>query len=456
MKKTKRLVSILCAMVMVLAFAAPVGAAVESSVPATEEAAVELQFSDALEAYISKMDLVYISADTHSISTFSESHLDGFMSSRKAHIQSWADEMELTIIDQETSVTVEEVLSNTDTQAKVKAYVWTTLSYVNDGEEENTYTMGFGTDHIFTIDKTADGGQTVSADSFIDNATFYEGGYEEDLQLLMTEEGLDCMECGSMECLSANTEDADGAQAVSSSYNAADAISYSETWCGQTVSGKSGSQDPTKYNPIYYYYKNADCANFVSQCLDAGGMTQGGNWKVISYNTSGTPEADTNYTKTKVAWRSTSSMSGYFEGLGYNIIKVTDPKTQIVAGNPFYYNYDKEVDGKTELRYHIMLAVGVNSTGKIIYNAHNDDAYNCLFDLTKHSNRTYTIELLHNPPKGYTSTDLYGHNAPCNACGEVVFVSSHTWRYSTPYYICTVCGYRATSIPGVLRTTETE
>jgi len=48
------------------------------------------------------------------------------------------------------------------------------------------------------------------------------------------------------------------------SYNAAAAVNYARKYC-------------SNYNPAYYNYANdgGDCANFVSQCLKAGGMNLG-------------------------------------------------------------------------------------------------------------------------------------------------------------------------------------
>ena len=85
-------------------------------------------------------------------------------------------------------------------------------------------------------------------------------------------------------------------------YSASAAISYSNKWCGNSNAGTSVSMNPSRYNPSYYYYLGADCCNFVSQCLKAGGMSMSGTW-TATLNTSGTPTADSSYSKSGEAWR---------------------------------------------------------------------------------------------------------------------------------------------------------
>ena len=56
-------------------------------------------------------------------------------------------------------------------------------------------------------------------------------------------------------------------------YRRKDAVKYAKKWT-------AGSNNPYLiiFNPKYHYYPNGDCANFVSQCLHAGGIVMTLRW----------------------------------------------------------------------------------------------------------------------------------------------------------------------------------
>ncbi len=55
-------------------------------------------------------------------------------------------------------------------------------------------------------------------------------------------------------------------------YNRNNAVSYARKWTGYT------NKNIRIWNPKYKYYWNGDCANFVSQCLHAGGINMTSSW----------------------------------------------------------------------------------------------------------------------------------------------------------------------------------
>ena len=57
---------------------------------------------------------------------------------------------------------------------------------------------------------------------------------------------------------------------IAQTYNAVNAAIYADTW---TCDIAYPSCDPTMHNPAYNYYSGNDCANYVSQCLIAGGLS---------------------------------------------------------------------------------------------------------------------------------------------------------------------------------------
>ena len=81
---------------------------------------------------------------------------------------------------------------------------------------------------------------------------------------------------------------------IVSAYNASNAVSYADTYW-------------SNYNPNYSNYNSigGDCANFVSQCLVAGGMQMTDGWYWYSYS------------NRSASWSACASMYNYFKNSGY-------------------------------------------------------------------------------------------------------------------------------------------
>ena len=94
--------------------------------------------------------------------------------------------------------------------------------------------------------------------------------------------------------------------AYSLNYNAANALAYAKKWWNS-------------YNPKYYNYNKSggDCANFVSQCLIAGGQSLSG----CSTDKKGCVPGVSNLKKclTKKKWKSSKSVPKGFKA-GYPVI----------------------------------------------------------------------------------------------------------------------------------------
>src|SRR5690242_14312158 len=61
----------------------------------------------------------------------------------------------------------------------------------------------------------------------------------------------------------------------SQTYNPTAAAAYADQWAMKCPSTTADDCDPMFHNPAYdypYYYPGHDCADFVSQCLIAGGL----------------------------------------------------------------------------------------------------------------------------------------------------------------------------------------
>lgn len=138
------------------------------------------------------------------------------------------------------------------------------------------------------------------------------------------------------------------------------------------------------YNDLYPNYSiiGGDCADFVSQCLYAGGLPMNASWyhAVTGYNRS----ANWTYAQYLYTYLSTycgnaveifassSSKTGYKDKKG----SVVYPSKTIRVGDPvFYYNNSKKRYG------HVAICVGFDSKGNPLVSAHNTD----------HSHVTWTL-----------------------------------------------------------------
>jgi len=119
------------------------------------------------------------------------------------------------------------------------------------------------------------------------------------------------------------------------------------------------------YNPSYSNYNSigGDCANYVSQCLFAGGipMTDGWYWK--------------SYDERSASWSYCPAQVEYFTKTGAALIE-NPSDAQVVKGNPVYYY------SATSGRYsHAAICVGKNSADVPVVNAHNYDRYHVPWEL---------------------------------------------------------------------------
>ncbi len=136
------------------------------------------------------------------------------------------------------------------------------------------------------------------------------------------------------------------------------------TYFPSTTAYASGGYDVSKavayahqyyenYNPAYPNYNSSggDCANFVSQCLYAGGLKQDSVW----------------YSGSR-AWISCNNQINYFKGKGYKVIDYASA-SDIKPGNPVYYYNGSKIT-------HTAICVGYDSNGTPLVAAHNKNHWN--------------------------------------------------------------------------------
>lgn len=146
------------------------------------------------------------------------------------------------------------------------------------------------------------------------------------------------------------------------SYNPSAAVDYSNKYA-------------LNYNSSYSNYNSigGDCANFVSQCLYAGGlnMTDGWYWK--------------SYDDRSASWSYCPSQVEYLSKNCGTLVE--DPaNSKVLKGNPVYYY------SAVKNRYsHAAICVGTNSDGVAIVNAHNNDRYHVPWQLGSSWSKRSTI-----------------------------------------------------------------
>ena len=118
------------------------------------------------------------------------------------------------------------------------------------------------------------------------------------------------------------------------------------------------------YNHSYHNYANegGDCANFVSQCLYAGGMPRTDDWFPQSVN-----------------WINVMGHIRHFKAYGSFL---TASNSNVSAGNPVYYDWNR--DGIYD---HTTICVGVNSSGMPVVDSHTANLYHAPWKMGSHANR---------------------------------------------------------------------
>ena len=199
-------------------------------------------------------------------------------------------------------------------------------------------------------------------------------------------------------------------------YNKSNAILYAHTWCGRVSVGYNSDMHTGNNNPAFYYCMNAatgqgvDCANFVSQCLLAGGVSETTSW----YHNAPNPipsvpiNGGTGTTAGTLAWVSVTDFHNYW--VNYGITHWTG-MSHIMSGNPVYWK--NESGGYPN---HLMICTGFNSSGVPLVDAHNGDAM------------YYPVNMIAGNKTLHTLT----------------FYCDHSWSYNTSvhlYYCSKCCSY---------------
>ena len=122
----------------------------------------------------------------------------------------------------------------------------------------------------------------------------------------------------------ASDENAAISSKVYSGYDRVDAVNYALQYCGTYLAGTNSAGYNTSSYPVYSSTSNADadCANFVSQCLKAGGMQEVGSDYTRADNWFCNTTSNTNLPAVALTWRGAVYFPKYWEtrNVGYNEI----------------------------------------------------------------------------------------------------------------------------------------
>lgn len=154
-----------------------------------------------------------------------------------------------------------------------------------------------------------------------------------------------------------------------SNYDRTAAVNYAKQY-----TDNSANCSATPYNPAYKSFP-LDCANFVSQCLKAGGFVnvsgQSGSCNVWYYYNQGT--SNTNDDTNSVTWSTANGLKRYLYDCGaYSTVVYQDDlwnARNIEVGDPFFY--DSTPPGPNEAPYytHSMIVTKI-ANGQVYYSAH--------------------------------------------------------------------------------------
>lgn len=328
--------------------------------------------------------------------------------------------------------------SENDDTVTVLLYEWIGIDYGAYEDSEPQDYMGYGIAHILTLGKENET-YIVLDDCYQDEmmtgiiSEYYEKEQFECFEIYQQE--VDIFRDNLVnEEKAVEIEQENSILASTTSYKPYLAVKYAHRYCGITDSEQiDEGVDRNGYITDYYnqnftVYPDRDCANFVSQCLGAGGLQRTTTWKPDEY-----------------AWVNAKGLANYLISLGYSSVRATSAANTF-PGNPVYW-----LNAAGSPSGHQMICTGKNFAGTPVVDAHNSDIYR--ISITKYSqNHTlYTIQIV----KSYThfmetsiKYDSQYHWQICLFCkaaeNKKTHVASSSYTYDAAYHWkkCASCPYQ--------------
>ena len=371
--------------------------------------------------------------------------------SRSEGFYSLEDRSGLEFKNVEISAAVKQILAQNEEELRLQVYEWTTIYYKASPDAEIEDIMGYGVDHEMTL-ALNNGEYEIIKDSF--DERFMTGVCSTDFVSAVETKELDNFFLENN--LGISTEQS-VVRADDPSYDVNLAINYANQYCGIATRDYTNSLGvPTPgnnfplYNLRYIYYSGRDCANFVSQCLSAGGLEEDGQWYA------GKDEDKENQSE---AWCNAKRLEDYLTNTkDIPWANVSAGGANVYPGNPVYWI---NPEGSSSSG-HQMICTGYNSMGNPVLNGHNDDMFRVPYHIVASrvpNNgavlRTVFIKNTDQHVHEYDHSEVCqnsdtGHYYRCDICRRNSSNYAHRMSYysnSTYHWmICSECEYRTENL----------
>ena len=328
-------------------------------------------------------DFIRENSDTSGSEALKSQTVSDFEKERTAALLNLREQGCVNILDACVSTAIQSCDIDGDT-ISVTAYEWTFFDYDDLRDDVlQPDVSGFGTVHQMTL--------LSNGTSF----TIVRDSYDEsDITGFSTS-------AVSYETLAplAPLDASDSEPFLCDSYDPDNAVFYADSHVYSGADMSTSGVFESFYNPEYFNFNpyGGDCANYVSQCLYAGGLPQTlgttygqDGWFFMTENDrSGT-------------WTSATRLRNWLaNNYGYVIDNPTDD--DIGIGDPVFYSKN---GGKTWS--HATICVGVNSAGTPIINSHNNDRYHVVWNYWPSGTTVSTVQLtvLDTPSEASDSDEL--------------------------------------------------
>jgi len=432
MKKLKKIMSLLCVLCM-LVNALVAGASNEQNSEAdlvivdgklSNEAMMETieeylnskkmgaeEFASVLEKHVSRSTLYTNRTEINEFEVDAANRYEGF------------HDFELRLGVDFNSVTVDSridrIVSENGNMVVLDVYETTVIEYFAIEGQSEPDIMAYGTEHVMTLELIGGEYQIIS-DQFDERIITGVCSQE----VLNMENNVDILMQDETDITYATV----GSRSITSStYNVTNAIAYANQWCGISGSytdfdGAIGGSDTGGYNSAYTPFPGVDCANFVSQCLVAGGLGTDNTWQ--PYTT---------------AWVNAKALHWYLNE-HYETVRANN--VNVFPGNPVYWWNGTEFADDASPSGHQMICTGYNSAGTPVVNGHTPNAFRVpITGYLNNGSGLYTAQIvdenLHEHIwQGYY-TDAHNHYRYCKMCRIGLVTGAHQVVSGT----CTICGY---------------
>lgn len=325
---------------------------------------------------------------------------------RDTYINTFLRETNLDIVSLKPLYNVFSVTRGEDSKITINLYEWNDVCYRCKGYKtiEN---MGFGSEHQLLLEKSEKKWKILD-DIYDESTSIGASNCNKDTIHDETDIKVEAnMEEEEFEPLALVNHYYPG-------YNTNIAVSYANQWCGTpNVGTQTSIMHSANYNPAYYYVDNADCANFVSQCLHAGGVSykNNGNYNNGWYAATVTPASSSPQSggagTGSLPWIQVSNFDSFWRN--YGITRKTGV-SYFYIGNPIYW---LNPAGSSSTG-HLMICTGYNSSGTPLYSAHNGDVNR--FPITSVAANHTLYTLLFHCNHSWSS---YGSFYKCSRCLSV-------------------------------------